>query len=512
MISIDGMSESRVLAHSSGYREFGAFNEDGSLFSYASTERNGLDFDIYLYDLKKQTAKMIFQAEYGFTPAAWHPDNRRILLTETRGEDAQNLYLLDTITGELEMLFKPEVAASYENLIWEKDGNGFHFTSNQNGEMKSWQYYDLKTKQSQDYLAMDSNVEKLALCDQGQKMIWQVNQGGYSELHIRDLKAGSDKKVTLPAGVYNTSCSKQGSMASVTVSGPQTPGSIYNLDLNTGRAVNVYQPDMAGINPDELIKPELISFPARDGVTLHGMLYLPKTSASDSLPPLVVDIHGGPTSQARPSWMALTQYLVGKGIAVLDVNVRGSTGYGKSFARLDNQEKRLDSVRDLVDTLNWLAKDGRVDTKRAAAMGGSYGGYMVNAVMGAYPDAFKAGASFVGVADWVRALQTASPGLKASDRIEYGDINEPKWQAFYRDNSPINTVNKIEGAMFFQHGVNDPRDPVTESDTMVKALRERGKSVTYLRFPDEGHSVRKLENRVTFYRELAAFLEHHLSE
>ena len=512
LISADGMTESKVLPFSSGYRQFGYFNEDGSLFSYASTERNGLDFDVYLYDLNARTSRMIFKAEYGYTPAAWHPDNRRILLTETRGEDAQNLYLLDTITGELETLFKPEVAASYENLTWEKDGSGFHFTSNQNGEMKTWQFYDLKQKKSQEYLSMDNNVEHIKLCDQGRKMIWQVNQRGYSEINIRNLKTGKDTQVKLPAGVYSPSCSENGSMASVTVSGPQTPGSVYHLDLETGKTVNIYQPDMAGIDPNELVKPELVSFTARDGITLHGMLYLPKSTNQKSLPSIVFDIHGGPTAQARPMWQALTQYLVGKGIAVIDINVRGSTGYGKSFARLDNMEKRLDSVRDLVDALEWLKQDGRVDTSNAAAIGGSYGGYMVNAVMGAYPDAFKAGASFVGVADWVRALQTASPGLKASDRIEYGDISEEKWQEFYKNNSPINTINKIEGAMFFQHGVNDPRDPVTESDTMVKALRERGKSVTYLRFPDEGHSVKKMENRVTFYRELAAFLEQHLTD
>ena len=143
-------------------------------------------------------------------------------------------------------------------------------------------------------------------------------------------------------------------------------------------------------------------------------------------------------------------------------------------------------------------------------MGGSYGGYMVNAVMGLYPDVFKAGASFVGVSNWVRALQTASPALKASDRIEYGDISDPKWQAFYEQNSPINTVDKITAPMFFEHGVNDPRDPVTESDEMVKVLREKNIPVTYLRFPDEGHSVSKMKNRIIFYRELARFLEQHL--
>jgi dipeptidyl aminopeptidase/acylaminoacyl peptidase len=284
---------------------------------------------------------------------------------------------------------------------------------------------------------------------------------------------------------------------------------VYTTTLTSNRHRLLVDATLAGIDSNALITPEAIDFPARDGITLHGLLYLPKGKLNNV--PLVIDVHGGPTAQAKPAWQPLTQYLVGKGIAVLDINVRGSTGFGKTYARLDNQEKRLHSVRDLVDALSYLKADPRIDVQNSAVMGGSYGGYMVNAVMGLYPDAFKAGASFVGVSDWVRALQEASPGLKASDRIEYGDIRDPKWEAFYAENSPINTVHRIQAPMFFEHGVNDPRDPVTESDRMVKVLREKGLPVTYLRFPDEGHSVSKMENRVTFYRALAEFLERHLT-
>jgi dipeptidyl aminopeptidase/acylaminoacyl peptidase len=224
----------------------------------------------------------------------------------------------------------------------------------------------------------------------------------------------------------------------------------------------------------------------------------------------VISVHGGPTSQARPSFSPSTQYLVNQGIAVFAVNVRGSTGFGKTFTRLDNQEKRLDSVRDLVDTVAFLSRDDRVDTSRIAVTGGSYGGYMVNAVLGAYPGVFDAGVSMVGVSDWVRALQDASPALKASDRIEYGDIHEQEWQAFYEKNSPINLVEDIRVPLLVQHGANDPRDPVSESDRFVTAIRDAGGSVEYLRFPDEGHSLTKQSNRVIFYRHMAGFLERHL--
>ena len=220
---------------------------------------------------------------------------------------------------------------------------------------------------------------------------------------------------------------------------------------------------------------------------------------------------GDRTGQSRPTFRPDEQYLVNKGIAVFAVNVRGSTGFGKTYARLDNQEKRLDSVRDLADTVAFLSQDDRLNTNRVAVMGGSYGGYMVNAVLGSYPGVFDAGASFVGVSDWVRALNDASPALKASDRIEYGDIREEKWQEFYKVNSPINNADKINVPLFVEHGANDPRDPVTESDRIVKTVRDNGGTVTYMRFPDEGHSISKQANRVAFYRQLVGFLEEHLT-
>jgi Dipeptidyl aminopeptidases/acylaminoacyl-peptidases len=198
------------------------------------------------------------------------------------------------------------------------------------------------------------------------------------------------------------------------------------------------------------------------------------------------------------------------GIAILDLNFRGSTGYGKTFARLDNQRLRPNAVRDVADAMAWLAEDGRVDASRAAIMGGSYGGYMTNAAVGEFPELFDAGVSFVGVSDWVRALEEASPALKASDRLEYGDITDPDDRAFFRSISPIENVDAIRTPMLFSHGVNDPRDPVTESDRMVRAIRENGIDVVYLRWPDEGHSIRKLGNRIAAYRAVVAFLEDKL--
>ncbi|WP_245953074.1 S9 family peptidase [Alteromonas aestuariivivens] len=509
LIHLSGTSEQLILPHSDAFRAFGGFSPDGLQFTYASTERNGRDFDIYLHDLNTGGNTLVWQAEFGYFPSAWQPDSNQVVVTETRGEDAQDVYLLNLEAKSLTPWFKPEIAAAFSSFNWAPDGNTLYFTSNLDREMSAVFSYQPKTASLNVLATSDYDLESVALCNNGSTLIWKENRLGFDQLWVRALDSENARAVELPSGMYSLSCAQSSSEILVQISAPTRPAELYLVSADGKDVKQVSSATMAGIDASELVTPEPVRFTAQDGVTLHGLLYVPRNLTSPA--PVVVDVHGGPTAQARASWIPITQYLVGKGIAVLDVNVRGSTGYGKTFARLDNQEKRLDSVRDLVDALAFLNKDPRIDASNAAVMGGSYGGYMVNAVMGLYPGAFKAGASFVGVSNWVRALQTASPRLKASDRIEYGDIREQKWQTFYAENSPINTVHKIRAPMLFQHGVNDPRDPVTESDNMVKVLRDKGIDVTYLRFPDEGHSVSKLENKVIFYRQLAAFLERHLT-
>jgi dipeptidyl aminopeptidase/acylaminoacyl peptidase len=513
-ISIDGLSEQVLLEHSNAYRVFGDFDQQGQQFTYASTERNGRDFDIYLLNLtadgNNPKSSMIFQSDFGFYPRQWQPRGTLSIVTEVVGEDGANVYLLNTQTGKMDNIFKPEISSDYSQFVWSASGKAFYFTSDQDGEMKSLRQYQLDTGSTTTLVSDKFDIENVHSCMQEKFLVWTTNEYGFDQLHILNQQNKSQKTVELPDGDYSLSCSEIGKELLVRISGPSTPGSLYLVDVTNQQTKLLMAPDMAGIDRQQMISPEVIEYPARDGLAISGLLYLP-TIKTTKLPPIVIDVHGGPTGQSRATWEPLIQYLLGQGIAVLNINVRGSTGFGKTYARLDNQEKRLDSVRDLVDALAWLKTQGKVNADEAAVMGGSYGGYMVNAVMGAYPDAFKAGLSYVGVADWVKALQTASPGLKASDRIEYGDIREQRWIDFYAKNSPVNTVHKIKAPMFYEHGVNDPRDPVTESDTMVQALRDKNIPVTYLRFPDEGHGIAKLANRITFYQQVAAFLKQHLA-
>jgi dipeptidyl aminopeptidase/acylaminoacyl peptidase len=192
---------------------------------------------------------------------------------------------------------------------------------------------------------------------------------------------------------------------------------------------------------------------------------------------------------------------------VLDLNFRGSTGYGQRFTQLDNGRLRPNAVRDMQAAVEWLRARSDVDGNRVAAMGGSYGGYMTLAAVAQLPQFFRAGVSFVGVANWITGLEDAGPALKNSDRIEYGNIDDEADREFFRQISPLTYADSIRSPLMVVHGANDPRVPVAEADQIVRAVRHRRGDVEYLRFPDEGHGISRLQNRITAYQRVARFLD-----
>lgn len=512
LLSRDGTRERELLPPSGAFRRQATFSSDGHRLLYASTERNGRDFDLYLLNLRSGEPEMVYEGSFGFFARAWQPEGDRVLVDETRGEDANNVHLLDIATREIKPLFQPEEAAYYGAYQWHPAGTGFYLATNQDRDRAGLAYYDLRTD-SLDYVETPDQgvVEDVALSHDANYLAWVVNTEGVSTLFVRHLATGELVKTpTLPRGVLRVQFAASSNHLQLYIKAPRIPGDVLVWDLDARNITRAVASTLAGLNPASLVEPASLNFQAQDGETLQGFLYLPQTGATGKPAPVVVRVHGGPSAQARPVYRPQVQYLVNRGIAVFDVNVRGSTGFGKRFSRLDNREKRLDSVRDLSDTVDFLQTVTGVDANRAAVMGGSYGGYMVNAVLGSYPNVFKAGASFVGVSNWVRALEQASPSLKASDRVEYGDITEDRWRRFYLDNSPINNAHRIKVPLLVQHGANDPRDPVTESDSIVRSVRDGGGEVTYLRFPDEGHSISKQMNRIIFNRALSSFFERHL--
>lgn len=519
-----------------GFRQFGGFTGDGATIVYSSTERNGADYDIYKADVATGAATLIYEGVLGNYVEAVAPDGSTAIISEAVGEDSDKLFVLNLETGVRRVLSDPTPRANHTDAGVEYMGNDVVlFSSNSEREFAELDLFHLDPEMDfshdMDYFT-NADVDSVRSCA-GRNLI-TINRDGFSELRVSDGPRPNTPDYYgivsgLPEGVYSIDCA-QGvyfteSRALVRVSSSKVPGDLYLIDLSGDYSEDikphrVFASEYEGLAPADLTLPQSIRMPASDGVELQGLLYLPTSpptidmnpKPSPPLPPIVFMVHGGPTAQSRPSWNGTVQYFLSRGIAVFQPNVRGSTGFGRTYVTLDDQRKRLDSVRDLVDMLAYLETDGRVDTSRAAVMGGSYGGYMVNAVLADYPDAFDAGVALFGVGDWVTALEVASPGLKASDIIEYGDITDPEWRAFYQEISPITKADNIRVPVLYSHGAMDPRIDVHETEVMVRALRDNGVRADYVLIPDEGHGWRKLSNRLYYERVQADFLEEVLGE
>ena len=526
LIDRDGTSEREVFsAAEGGFRSLGDIAGDNDTLFLASTERTGLHYDIYQGSISSGETELIFEGSYGNFARALSPDGRYLVVTETVGEDSDYLYLLDTDTREMRVVSQPESRANHGDggFAWSSDGETLFLSSNANREFAAVVAYDVGGARFDSLVESEFDLADVRLCGADDAyLLWTENRDGFDVLGGRDLATGEPIVFPeIPEGVYSLSCSKADSTLIVGINGWRTPGDIYAIDLVTGASKLLVGSNLAGIREDSLIRPESITMLARDGVELQGLLYLPKDLPKDrpkdlpqgtaeSAPPVIFEVHGGPTAQSRANFDPVSQYHAARGVAVFKPNVRGSTGFGRTYVKLDDQKQRLDSVRDLVDMLKFFEGDGRVDASRAAVSGGSYGGYMVNAVLAAYPEAFAAGVSRYGVADWVTALEVASPALKASDRIEYGDIRDPEWRAFYTVNSPIRQADKIRVPVLYSHGEMDPRIDIYETEVMVRTLRENGIEAPYIKVPDEGHGWRKLSNRLFYYRRQAEFIESNL--
>lgn len=511
-ISSDGLNERQVFPSEAGaFRVFGDFGADGETIVFASTARNNLDFDVYVANLETGDQAMIYEGSFANYPGAMSPDGRYVTVSQSRGEDSNDLALLNLTNGEFTPISAPDRRAAHGSIAWQDDSSSFYLVSNREREYSALMKFDVWTNSFSVIETAEHDIESVDLCGEDDRyLVWTVNEGGYSRLHAKDLASGEMLETpALAEGVYGVSCTDQSSRIMINVNGWRTPGGFQLWDMATGAVFDTFTASMAGLDADRLVRPEDVRITARDGVELQGLLYLPDDSSrpSDGLPPVVFFVHGGPTAQSRPTFDAVVQYHVDRGMAVFEPNVRGSTGFGHTYVTLDDRENRLESIADLVDMLNWLAEDGRVDADRAAVVGGSYGGYAVNAVLANFPGHFAAGASLYGVADWVTALDIASPGLKASDRIEYGDITEPRWREYYTENSPIRQADQIDVPVLYSHGVMDPRIDIYETEVMVRILRENGVRADFIRIPDEGHGWRKLSNQLFYYRRQAEFLE-----
>lgn len=510
-ISSDGLKERVLLPPSDAYRYFGDFNKSGSQFTYSTTDRNGTDFDIHVYDISSQTDRKVYFGELGYYPISFSPNGQHIVISETIGEDANNLFLLNISDSTLTQINQPDDLSYFGDIQWKSDGKAFFMRTNKDEKYIGVALYTLEDQSLEYKRQKNFDIEQIILTNSDNTLYWVSNEAGYSKHNILNLTNGLEVESPIwPKGTLTLTNSNNSTKLIAFVKSPKIPGDLWCWTPESGEVLQITRSNSAGLNLNDMVLPEAHSFKARDGLTIHGLLYSPKKMSQNT--PVVVKVHGGPTGQARPRFDALSQYLIQKGFAIFDLNFRGSTGYGKTYARENNLRKRENELYDLEDAVTYLIDSNIANPEKTAIMGGSYGGYLTMAAMTRLPEVFKCGVAFVGVSNWITALEGASPALKAGDRLEYGDIDNPEDREFFKTISPIKYIDQVQSPVMVIHGANDPRDPVAESDRFVEGIRKNGGEVEYLRFPDEGHGIRKMNNRITAYVRVAEFLERNLNQ
>ena len=502
------------------------WDRDGRRFAYQSTARNGASNDVWVMDpAAPDDKRIVLESPDGTFWAAteFSKSGSRILVANYVSVTDSRVNLLDLDTGNVTLLAGGAEEPSVNLPLAFDDGNeGFWLITDRAREFNTLAWQAMEPGAEPEYVTADIpwNVEGAALSDDRSRMAFTVNEGGRSVLYLLDPASREYRAVDgIPVGlVRGLEFSPDGRRLAMTINTAKTPSDTFVLDLGRapldhGKLERWTFSEVGGLDTSTFREPELIEFPTFDEVggisrQIPAWLYKP---AGDGPFPVVISIHGGPEGQSRPYFSSTYQLWLEKlGVAVLLPNVRGSTGYGKTYVTLDNGFRREDSVKDIGALLDWIKAQPDLDADRVAVFGGSYGGYMVLASAVHFSDRLRAAVDIVGISSFVTFLENTEDYRRDLRRVEYGDERDPEMRAHLEKISPVNNVEKIDVPLFIVQGENDPRVPVTESIQMVEALREQGQSVWYMNALNEGHGYRKKENRDIYQQATVLFLRTHL--
>ncbi|MCS7312177.1 MAG: S9 family peptidase [Acidobacteria bacterium] len=507
-LSSDGAVAERLTTQDRVIHDFGDWGPDGGWFLYASNERDARYFDVYRYDWTARTAQRVFQGDATHSVVRVAPDGRSALLVRRNTNLDEDLLLLDLATYDVTHLTPHSGEARYTPAAWLPDGRGFYLVTDEGREQAGVALYDLTQRAFRYVETPPHEVTTLDVSPDGRYLAWVENHDGWSILRVKDLR--QDRLVQppdLPAGVISSlRFDPQGNRLAFVLSRPTAPADIWTLDVNNRRWTQVTRTHTAGIPSETFVAPRLVRYPAPDGLSIPAWLYLPPQST----PPhrVVMSIHGGPEAQELPRFQPVYQYLLHRGLAVFAPNIRGSTGYGRTYVHLDDVEKRGAAIADVAAGARWLVAQGYTTYDRIAIMGASYGGYMTMAAITFYPDLWGAAVNIVGIVNFETFLKNTGPWRRHLREAEYGSLD--RHLDVLRRFSPIHRVDQIRVPLLIIHGENDPRVPVGEARQVYEALRTRNHPVELLIFPDEGHGITKLNNRIAAYRRIVEFLERTL--
>ena len=507
-------SESRLLTDGRSRNTGPVWSNRGDRFAYASTRRDGRNYDIYIATPggRHETHKLALEGSGFWMPMDWSPDDSRLIVINYRSITDAEVHIVDLESGAVAQVNPQDGPVGYAGAAFDRKGTGVYVVHDQGAEFKQLHHFDLATGRTRPLSAhIPWDVSSFTMPRDRETLAFVVNAGGMAELHLLDLKRDRALPAPdLPVGLIGgLGFSPDGLALALVLNTPRSPSDVYVYGVRKRELTRWTESEVGGLDTARFPVPELVSFESFDGLDVPAWVYRPAKAGPH---PVIVQIHGGPESQSRPAFNSLYAYWVNElGAVVVSPNVRGSAGYGKSYLQLDNGKLREDSVQDIGALLDWIATQPDLDPERVIVYGGSYGGYMVLASMVHYDERLLGGVSIVGISNFVTFLENTEAYRRDLRRVEYGDERDPGMREFLESISPLNNAGRINSPLFVAQGFNDPRVPYTESEQIVEAVRNNEVPVWYLLAMDEGHGFAKKPNRdyfqaatVLFFRDLFA--------
>lgn len=481
------------------------WKKDGSGFYFSSTKRNGGDRDIYFMNpLKPEETKLILEVKGG----GWgisdiSEDGKKLIIGEYVSANESHLYIFDTETRKLEPITdRNEKQIVQGGAKFGKNSEEIYYVTDRDNEFQRLALMNLKTKKNT-YFTTDIpwEVEDYTLSKDKSKIAFSTNESGLIKLYLMDTATKKYAEIKdLPVGIVsNIEFTKDGKSLFFAQSTYDSSSDIYRLDLATHKIERWTDSEQGEMQKSDMAQPKLIEWTSFDKMKISGFYY-PASKKFTGKRPVMINIHGGPEGQSMASSLGSNNYYTNEmGVAVIYPNVRGSSGFGKTYIASDNGFNRMNSVKDIGALLDWIAKQPELDKDRIMIMGGSYGGFMTLATAYEYADRIRASVDVVGISDFNTFLKNTEEYRRDLRRAEYGDERDPKMSAFFTKIAPLNNTDKIKKPMFIIQGTNDPRVPLTEAIQMRDKLKAQGNTVWYLEAKNEGHGFRKKEN-VDFQR------------
>lgn len=493
---------------------FYGWSKDDKHFYFGSNKRDPRYFDVYKGDIEDYSSEMLYQNNDGLDFSGMSNDENYFTLSKNLNTNDSDLFLYDSKTKEMIKINDNKSANAAQDFS--EDNSTLYYTTDDNAEFAYLMSYDVVTKEKKKVMEKTWDISGSSFTSNGKYMIVFVNEDGKNAIEVLD--AETMKPIALPSfeekSITSVNFSNDESWMRMYVGGSNAPSDLYTYNLKTKEQHKLTNVLNNAIDVEDLVTAKVIRFKSFDGTEIPAIYYVPHQASKADKVPAMVWVHGGPGGQTRQGFSSLIQYLVNHGFAVLAVNNRGSSGYGKTFYKMDDKNHGENDLQDCVEGKNWLAQQDVIDGENIGIIGGSYGGYMTMAALTYTPEEFDVGVNLFGVTNWIRTLKSIPPYWESFRESLYLELGDP----FSADSvrlkriSPLFHTEKVTKPLMVLQGAEDPRVLQVESDEIVAGVRKNGVPVEYVLFEDEGHGFVKKENQIEAYSSILKFLNTYLKK